>query len=98
MTTRNFYTFLLLLSHNLLLCCKGNKRTQFVSQTINSNEGVSLDTLNFIYDGPKEFTLEYFPRKVISSARNKGCKITEQDSTSKRVARNVQFDKSGDII
>ena len=98
MTTRNFHTFLLLLSFNLLLSCHDNKRTQFASQTINSNEGIDIDTLNFIYDGPKDFTMEYFPRNIIHSARAKECEITQQDSITSRVARNVQFDKSGNII
>jgi hypothetical protein len=97
MTTRNYHTFLLLLSLNLLLSCDDNKQTQFASQTINSNEGVDVDTLNFIYDGPKGFTLEYFPRNTIRLAAIKKCEITEQDSSSRRVARNLQFDKNGNI-
>lgn len=98
MTTRNFHTLLLLISLNALLCCNDNKRTQFASQTINSNDGVAIDTLSFIYDGPKHFTLEYFPKNAILSARVKECEITQQDTTSSRAARNVQFDKRGNIV
>ncbi|MEQ1796804.1 MAG: hypothetical protein ABL872_02560 [Lacibacter sp.] len=54
--------------------------------------------MNFIYDGPKIYTLEYFPRNAILSARIKECEIIEQNSSSIRVARNVQFDKSGNIV
>jgi hypothetical protein len=98
MTTRKFHKLLLLISITVLSNCSDNKRTQLASQTINSNEGVAIDTLNFIYNGPKDFTLDYFPKTAISTATVKECEITEQDSTSKRVARNVQFDKSGNIV
>lgn len=54
--------------------------------------------MNFIYDGPKNFNLEYFPKNAIRSAKVKECEITEQDSLDKRIARNVQFDKSGNIV
>ena len=98
MTTLNFHTLLLLISLTVLISCSDNKKTQLISQTINSTEGVTVDTLNFIYDGPKDFTLEYFPKNAIRSARVKECQIIEQDSTSERIARNVQFDKSGNTV
>jgi len=98
MTTINLYTLLLLITLTVLLSCSDNKKTQLTSQTINSNEGIAIDTLNFIYDGPKNFTLDYFPKNAVHSAMVKECEITEQDSSSKRISRIVQFDKSGNIV
>jgi len=82
----------------LLLACNDSKQTSLVSQTINSNNGVSPDTLDLIYDGPKGFTLGYFPNDVIQAARVKECQITEQDSNSTRVARKISFDSNGNIL
>jgi len=98
MTTQNVHRFLLLISLTVLISCNRNKKTQPASQTVNSEEGVDIETLNFIYDGPKDFTLEYFPKNAIRSAMVKECEITEQDSTARRIARKVQFDKSGNIV
>ncbi len=98
MITLNFYTLLIFISLTVLLSCSDNKKTQLTSQTINSNEGIAIDSLNFIYDGPKNFNLEYFPKNAVRSAKVKECEITEQDSSSRSIARNVQFDKSGNII
>ena len=98
MTNRNYHTFLLLLPLHLLLSCNDNKQTQFSSQKINSNEGIDVNTLDFIYDGPKGFTLEYFPRNTIRLARIEKCEITEQGSTSRRITRNLHFDKNGNIV
>jgi len=98
MTTLNFHTLLLFISLTVLLSCSDNKRTQLTSQTINSIEGIAIDTLNFIYDGPKDFNFEYFPKNAVRSAKVKECEITEQDSSASRIARNVQFDKNGNIV
>lgn len=97
MNFRKFNVLLLFLSLNVHLCCSDKKGTYIASQTINSNQGVSLEILNFIDDGPKGFTLDYFPKQAIHLARVKECEITEQDSTSHRISRKVQFDKSGNI-
>ncbi len=98
MTTPKSYSFLLVISLNIFFCCRDNNGTRLVSRTINSNQGIAIDSLNFINDGPKDFTLEYFPVKTIRLAGVRECLITEQDSVSKRVARTVQFDKNGNII
>jgi len=82
----------------LLLACSDHRQTSFVSQIINSDNGVSPDTLDLIYNGPKGFTLEYFPNAAIQAARVKECQITQQDSNSARVAKKISFDQNGNIV
>lgn len=86
------------LSINVLVCCSDNKGTYIGSETVNSNQGISLDTLNLIYNGPENFTLDYFPKAVVQATKVKECEIIQSDSTSNRVARKVQFDQNGNII
>jgi hypothetical protein len=92
-----FNLLFLFLSLNILLCCN-NKGIHIYSETINSNQGVSLDTLNLVYDGPENFTMEYFPKAAIRKAKVKDCEITQIDNTSSRIARKIQFDQNGNII
>jgi len=91
----NLLFLFLLLS---LLSCSDNKGKYIASQTINSNQGVSLDTLDLIYDGPQNFTLNYFPKTAVQAARVKACEIIQKDSTSNRVVRKIEFDQNGNII
>ena len=79
--------------------CHDKKKSQdFQSEIIKSNQGVSPDTLDLIYDGPKGFTLVYFPRSVIQSAHISHCEIIDKDSTSQRIARKIWFDQRGNIV
>ena len=98
MAMRKFSLFLLIFYFGILLGCNNDRQQENVSQIINSNQGISSDTLDLIYDGPKGFTLEYFPRDVIQAANIGDCEIIEQDSTSNRVARKIKFDLNGNII
>lgn len=97
MNNREFNLLLLILLLHTLLCCTERKRKYIASETINSNQGISIDTLDLIYDGPKNFTLDYFPKAAIHAAKVKACEITQSDTSSSRVARKVQFDQSGNI-
>src|SRR5260221_9526742 len=83
---------------SIFLGCINEKHQEKVSQIINSNEGVSSDTLSLIYNGPKGFTLLSFPTDVIQSAHISDCELIEQDSASERVARKIKFDQNGNII
>jgi hypothetical protein len=78
--------------------CNNTRQGSFESQTINSDKGVSRDTLNLIYDGPKGFTLEYFSSPIIKSNQISSCEIVDSDSTSKRVTRKITFDRNGNMI
>lgn len=98
MNLPKFNLLFLFLSLNVLVCCSDNKGTYVVSQTVNSNQGILLDTLDLIYDGPQNFTLNYFPKATVQAARVKACEITQRDSTSNRAARKIQFDQNGNII
>jgi hypothetical protein len=82
----------------LLFGCNNNKQEKPASQTINSSDGVTLDTLDLIYDGPKGFTLVYFPREVIQSAHISTCEIVDRDSSSEMITRKILFDRNGNII
>jgi hypothetical protein len=98
MNLSKFKLLFLFLSLNVLVCCSDNKGAYIVSETIKSNQGISLDTLNFVYDGPENFTLDYFPKAAIRKAKVKECEIIERDTTSSRVARKIQFDQNENII
>lgn len=86
------------LSVNILFYCTDNKRTHIASDNINSEQGISLDTLSLIYDGPENFTLDYFPKAAIRKGKVKECIIIESDSARNRIAKKVQFDKNGNSI
>lgn len=98
MNLPKFNLLFLFLSLNILVCCNDKKGGYIISETINSNQGISLDTLNFVYDGPENFTLDYFPIAAIRKAKVKECEIIERDTTSSRVTRKIQFDQNGNII
>jgi len=89
---------LLIFFTGFLLSCNDTEQELFESQTINSDNGVSPDTLDLIYDGPKGFTLSYFPRDVIQSNHINSCEIVDSDSSSKMVTRKIIFDRNGNII
>lgn len=93
-------TLLLLLFFfiGLLLGCNDTRQGSFESQTINSDNGVSPDTLNLIYDGPKGFTLEYFSSQIIKTNHISSCEIIDNDSSSNMVTRKIKFDRNGNII
>jgi hypothetical protein len=88
---------LLFLFAGFIFGCDDPKRGSFESQTINSDKAVSLDTLNLIYDGPKGFTLEYFPSSIIKLNHISSCEIVDNDS-SKMVRRKVTFAHNGNLI
>jgi hypothetical protein len=91
--------FVLGVLFSLLFGCNGNiVGQQSKNQTIDSNHGISVDTLDLIYDGPQGFTLKYFPKKVIQANRIKSCVIIDSTDSSKTVRRSVTFDKMGNII
>lgn len=92
-----FNLFFLFLTLNVLLSCGDNKGKNISSETVNSNQGILNDTLNLIYNGPKNFRLDYFPKTTIQEARVRECEIIQNDSTSSRVARKIQFDSNGNI-
>jgi hypothetical protein len=96
----NNYLYLLLLFFVAFSSgCKDKRRSvDFHSLIIDSDKGISPDTLDFIYGGPKGFTLEYFPREVIQLARISNCKIISIDTPANRVVRNISFDAKGNII
>ncbi len=98
MNLPKFNLLFLFLSLNFLLGCSDNKGAYVASETINSNQGILLDTLNFVYDGPENFTLDYFPKAAIRKSKVKECEITERDTTSVRSARKIRFDQNGNII
>lgn len=89
---------LLFLSLNVLVCCSDNNRAYVASETIQSDQGLSPDTLNLVYDGPENFTLDYFPKAAIRNANVKECAIIERNNTGNRIAKNVQFDRNGNSI
>lgn len=95
---RNCYTFLLIIFLNILISCKHHTQQEYFSKIINSNQSISPDTLNLIYDGPKGFSLEYFPRDAISLAHINYCEIIEQGNSSNRVSRKIKFDPNGNLI
>lgn len=78
--------------------CNDTRQGSFESHTINSDNGVSPDTLDLIYDGPKGFTLEYFSNAIIKSNHISSCEIVDSDSSSTKVTRKVRFDRNGNII
>lgn len=98
MSPSKFNLLLLFLSLNILVCCNDNKGTHVASETSNSNQGITLDTLSLVYDGPESFTLDYFPKAAIRNGKVKECIIIESDSATNRIAKKVQFDKNGNSI
>src|SRR5688572_17935354 len=90
--------FLLFFFAGFILSCNNSRQGSFESQTINSDKGVSSETLNLIYNGPKGFTLEYFSSPIIKSNNIGSCEIVDSDSSSKMVTRKIIFDQNGNII
>jgi hypothetical protein len=90
--------FLLLFFAGFFLGCNNTRQESIESQTINSDKGISPDTLNLIYDGPTGFTLEYFSSPLIKSNHISSCEIVDSDSSSKMVTRKITFDRNGNII
>lgn len=88
---------LLFLSQATLYCCSDNESISYETKTVNSNQGIAFDTLDFIYKGPEKFSLDYFPKIAISTAKVRECEIIQIDTTDRRVARKVQFDQNGNI-
>jgi hypothetical protein len=98
MNLQKFFLLFLLLSLNTLVGCSESREMYIASQTVNSNQGISLDTLDLIYDGPQNFELDYFPRATVQAARVRECEIMERDSASSRIAKKVRFDFNGNIV
>ena len=86
---------IIIIGLSLLFSC--NKQTK-KNLAFNSNSGVTPADLNLISNGPKNYSLNYFPEDIILNNNIRKCQISETDSNSSRVSRLIIFDKRGNII